>query len=456
MQPYKELLLSEDYKGVIEALKDKHDRDTQESMALGIAYFKTTMLQNAEKEFKALYIKDENNAFICLRLGDVYRLDNQRDKAIYFYRKAMRFSTTKDEAEEALGELGYSPEVSDEDEKITEVQGFRPKFNFSEVAGMERQKKYLKDHIIFGIEHPKEQKKYVKKTGMGLMMYGPPGNGKTFISEAVAGESKCYMIVAKQSDIIGQYLGTPEKNLRAIFAQGKANAPCLIFFDEFDSIGTKRSDASGSDKHGGGTHIKKMVAELLIQLQGIDKSQDAILVMVGTNRPWDIDPALRRSGRLEDSLYVAPPNAKEREESLKLHLNGRPQKEINLKRVARATIGFSHADIEKLVEDTGMRQSRADVALNKEQPITTKALLSQAKGMDNSLDAWFIDAKRELMGRKKTETINGKKMVTQEAGALEPQERKMYRPLIKDIEKNTSPLHNLIKRTVRSVAIYLW
>ena len=179
--------------------------------------------------------------------------------------------------------------------------------------------------------------------------------------------------------------------------------------------------------------------------------------MVGTNRPWDVDPALRRSGRLEDTLYVSPPNYSERKDSIAYHIKKtKHEGEINYGRISRSTIGFSHADIEKMVDEVALKAAKNDITTKSEQWIDTKDVLKVAGTMSNSLDAWFLDTKKELIGKKKVEKVNGKKVVSEEAGVLEPEERKVYGQMIGDVKRNASPTGILHRKIVKAVALYLW
>jgi transitional endoplasmic reticulum ATPase len=448
MEDYQQLLAEGKNEELIRLLGKKENCEYSEQLSLGSAYFNLGMYLNAEMEFKELYNTDQDNPVLIYMLGNIYLKMGRRDKAIYFYEKASRYESVSEDAKLRLAELGNVKELDEETEKIKEIRGFRSDIKFSDVKGMEKQKQYLREHLIFLLKQPELAKKYGKKMGMGLMLYGGPGLGKTWLASAIGGETGCYMIIAKQSDIVGQYLGVSQKNVRAIFDQARANSPC---------IGTKRSEASGSDKHGGGSHIKEIVNELLVQLQGIDKTKDPVFVIVGSNRPWDIDVALRRSGRLEDSLYVNPPNYGERKESIKYYLSKVQHEEIiNFGRISRATIGFSHADIAKLMDELALQSARRHASTNQEQWIATKDILEMAKKMENSLDPWFIDTKKELMGKRKVEKVNGKKIITKEAGALEAEELSLYRDMVRDVLKNSGGTYKLHKKFVKAVAIHLW
>ena len=176
--------------------------------------------------------------------------------------------------------------------------------------------------IIQPLNHPELYKAYEKKIGGGILLYGPPGCGKTHIARATAGEIKANFINVGINDILDMYIGNSERNLHEIFESARKNTPCVIFIDEIDALGANRNDMS---KTGGRTVINQFLAEL----DGINSNNEGILVLGATNTPWHLDPAFRRPGRFDRIIFVAPPDEEARKEIFDLLLKDKPVEKIN-------------------------------------------------------------------------------------------------------------------------------
>ena len=176
---------------------------------------------------------------------------------------------------------------------------------FEQVGGMEEVKEQIRMKIIYPLEHQEMFKQYGKKIGGGILMYGPPGCGKTYLARATAGEIKANFLSIGINDILGMWMGESESNLHEVFEQARRNTPCVLFFDEVDALAASRSDMRKS----GARHA---INQFLNELDGVDSSNEGVLILAATNAPWHLDSAFRRPGRFDRILFVPPPDTKAR------------------------------------------------------------------------------------------------------------------------------------------------
>ncbi len=230
--------------------------------------------------------------------------------------------------------------------KVIQMPTIEPEPNqvrFADVGGLDALKKSITMKIIKPFTDPGLFKQFRKKSGGGILLYGPPGCGKTFIARATAGECAASFIPVHISDILDPYFGQSAINVREIFFTARAKRPCVLFFDEIDTLGYSRSK-SPSDM------LRSVVDQLLTEIEGVDSDMEHILIMAATNTPWDVDTAFRRPGRFDKSIFVAPPDQAAREVIFQLKLADRPVGKVNLRKLAEATALYSGADIENVVE----------------------------------------------------------------------------------------------------------
>jgi SpoVK/Ycf46/Vps4 family AAA+-type ATPase len=222
----------------------------------------------------------------------------------------------------------------------------------ADVAGMQQVKERLESAFLMPMRNPELRRLYGKSLRGGLLLYGPPGCGKTFIARAVAGELGARFYPVSLVDVLDMYIGESERKLRAIFDTARRNAPCVLFLDEVDAIGHKRTDLRGSG-------LRSVVQSLLSELDGAEGGNDGVFVLAATNHPWDVDSALRRPGRFDRMLLVLPPDDEARRAVLRLHLRSRPVENIDLKPLAKRTEGYSGADLAHVCE-TAAERAMAD------------------------------------------------------------------------------------------------
>ena len=189
------------------------------------------------------------------------------------------------------------------DEPLLEME--KPDIKFNDVGGMDDLKKQIRLKIIEPMKHPELYQAYGKAIGGSLLMYGPPGCGKTYLARATAGEIEAAFYLRGLHDVLDMYIGNSEQRLHALFENAREHAPCVLFFDEVDALGSSRADLKASS----GRHL---INQFLSELDGIDSTNDGILILAATNAPWHLDPAFRRPGRFDRLLFVPPPDLEAR------------------------------------------------------------------------------------------------------------------------------------------------
>lgn len=345
-----------------------------------------------------------------------------------------------------------------EEGQIKKVPFYKSNMTFKDVVGEEKLKRFLNDNVVLAIKNPELFKHYGKKLGVGLLLYGPPGVGKTYTVNAVAGEAGANVIIARTNQIVDMYTGNTEKNLHAIFEQARKNTPCIIFFDELDALGVKRG---GGDSGGEGSALRLAVNQFLVEMNGVEKNPEGIYVIGATNQPWDIDPALKRSGRFGDALYIPPPNYKERKHLFEFYTSNKPHKKLHLGRLSRATIGYSPADIEKICDKAIMIPLLKEYNTRVKTKLSTGDLVKVIKGkvdenVGSSLDEWYLMVKKEVISKTETQIVDGKKQTIVKEGKLDAQEKILYKSMVKDIKKNTSSFHKFEKQMTRGFAVHFF
>ncbi len=252
----------------------------------------------------------------------------------------------------------------------------------ADVAGMTEVKQRLEAAFLAPMRNPDLRRLYGKSLRGGLLLYGPPGCGKTFIARAVAGELGASFITVSFADIIDMFVGQSERNIHELFEVARRNAPCVLFLDEVDAIGQKRSQL----RH---TPMRSAVNQLLLELDDVSGNNEGVFLLAATNHPWDVDSALRRPGRFDRTLLVLPPDAAAREGVFRYHLKDRPVAGIDLASLARQTDGYSGADIAHICETAAERALMDSVRRGEPRMIGTPDLEAAIAEVKPSLGAWF-------------------------------------------------------------------
>ena len=226
-----------------------------------------------------------------------------------------------------------------------------PRITYDDLGGLKKEVQKIREMIELPMRHPELFEKLGVEAPKGVLMYGPPGAGKTLLAKAVASETNSHFISLSGPEIMGKYYGESEERLREIFKQAEENAPSIIFIDEIDSIAPKREEVTGEVE-------KRVVSQLLTLMDGM-KSRGKVVVIAATNRPDSIDPALRRPGRFDREIEIGIPDEEGRKEILVIHTRGMPLNDkVNLDQIAKITHGFVGADLENLAKEAAMRSLR--------------------------------------------------------------------------------------------------
>ncbi len=295
---------------------------------------------------------------------------------------------------EAGGETGDGERVhvGDDDDQfdsfLREVlaEDRAERVRLSDVGGMQQVKAELERRFFLPIRNPEIQEAFGKPVAGGLLLYGPPGCGKTFLARAIAGELDARFVPVTLHDTLDMWLGNSEQKLHAVFAEARSVTPTVLFLDEVDALGQKRSRANSST-------MRTVVAQLLNELDGAVDRNDGVFVIGATNAPWDVDPALRRPGRFDRTVLVLPPDEEARLAILQLHLRDRPVGKLDLAKVAAKTRHLSGADL-KLVCDTAVELAmERSVKLGQVEPIDQKLLEKAAKSVKPSIGPWLDTAR---------------------------------------------------------------
>lgn len=257
---------------------------------------------------------------------------------------------------------------------------------FADVGGMEDLKKMLRLHIIEPFLRPGLFAKFKKSGGGGILLYGPPGCGKTMIARAIAGECKASFISVGISEVLNMWMGESERNLAQLFEKARAQKPCVLFFDELDALAFSRSKAHSE-------HSRTIVNEFLSQLDGFERDNRDVLFLAATNMPWDVDQAMKRTGRFSRQLFVPPPDATARKHIIEIKLRDIPVEGVDVDALVAATPHFSGADIDGLV-DLAKESTLHDIlAGNPERPIGPADIAYALDLMQPSTVEWLKTAR---------------------------------------------------------------
>lgn len=339
---------------------------------------------------------DERAGLLLVRLMLADR-DIEGARAAYRRLKSRNADLTDAAIEQALGIDRESPPAPPlfagdmperPDRARAEVQ--RPDLNFAHVGGMAFVKDQIHKRIVAPLRNPELFAAYGRKAGGGILLYGPPGCGKTHMARATAGEVNAAFMSIGISDVLDMYVGESERNLHQLFEQARASTPCVLFFDEVDALGASRSDLRQSTG-------RQLINQFLSELDGVHSRNDGVLVLAATNAPWHMDPAFRRPGRFDRVVFVPPPDEPARAEILRIMLHGKPVADIDYDGLAAKAREFSGADLRAVVEMAIEEKIEASMASGRPEPITGKELLKAIKARKPTTREWFATARNYAM-----------------------------------------------------------
>jgi transitional endoplasmic reticulum ATPase len=280
---------------------------------------------------------------------------------------------------------------ANDDTDATEVtrllQPETERVKFADVGGLEAVKKQIHRRIILPFQKPSLFQKFRRKAGGGILLYGPPGCGKTLMARATAGECGAKFFNVAVSDVLDMYIGESERKLHALFEQARRSAPAVLFFDEVEALGGKRQYSREATS-------SKLVSQFLSELDGFTQANENVLIMGATNVPWAVDPAFRRPGRFDRVMFVPPPDRVARESILEELLRERPTAgKLQLGEIAELTPGFSGADLRDLVESAVDEAIEVSIAGGREVPVTIEHVRTALKGAKSTTNEWLTTAR---------------------------------------------------------------
>lgn len=314
------------------------------------------------------------------------------------FQKSLEYLQSEDEDEGEEKESGSDGEMSMYSFSKSAVRVYHPgeiKTRFTDVAGLETAKEELADIVMF-LKDSIQFQKIGAKIPKGILLSGTPGNGKTLLARALAGEVQCPFLYVSASEFIEAIVGVGAARVRSMFTIAKELAPCIIFIDEIDAIGRKR----GANVSGGDTELAQTLNQLLSEMDGFEQQKNPIVIMGATNRSDILDNALLRPGRFDRKIEIASPFVKDRYKILKLHLkNIKAMADLDIHKIARGTPGYSGAELAQLVNEAAilaLRQGKKEVSmLHIDQARDNINLGRETKGMDISEQEYWQTAVHE-------------------------------------------------------------
>lgn len=375
--------------------------ETETAQLLGARVEAETDPSRAIVLLEAILARNKACAPAFLLLARIYRRRGLKEEARRKYGAVSMIDPTLRDVElEAWLELDADATLSPEEEANVaallaatedapatiqpEIEA-APRFTFADIGGMQEVIERIRMNIIYPFKNPEVFRRFHKSPGGGILLYGPPGCGKTHLARATAGECGARFISIAITDILSKWLGESERHLHEIFETARRQAPAVIFIDEIDAIGMNRSDA--------GSYQAPLVNVLLTEMDGIRAGNESLMVLGATNVPWRVDNALRRPGRFDRVLFVPPPDEAAREAILKIHLREMPAGALNLPKLAKLCERFSGADLRAVVERASEKAIYDEMRTGRASELTQGLLLEAIKETKPSTIEWMETAR---------------------------------------------------------------
>lgn len=370
------------------------------------------MSQFAERmlaRLRSALVTSPDNGPLWTQVGEVLQELGRDNEAAEAYSEAVRHLDGDERAQvqSVLDELRPPEDDVDDSEegfggKLTVLRGGRQRTapdgdeltepererkTFADVGGLEDVKDQVRMKIVLPFQKPEIFAAYGKKRGGGLLMYGPPGCGKTLLARATAGEVGATFMNVSIDSVLDMYYGESEKKLAGLFGDARQKAPTVLFFDEVEAVGGSRQQM----RHSAG---KTLVNQLLSEMDGHASNNDRLLVMAATNAPWHVDSALLRPGRFDRVLFVPPPDSKARLAILKILTRDKPlDAKVDFRKLVKKTKGFSGADLADLVERALEAPLKDALRTGEIRDLLQKDFDVALKSARSSVKDWFATAK---------------------------------------------------------------
>jgi transitional endoplasmic reticulum ATPase len=431
----------------------------------GLSYASVEEYEKAVEDFsKVIKLKADFAEAYHLR-GLAFEYAGNMSNAIVDYEKALSLNP---ELTEAKTHLDSAKAKKDQEGKEGGKEGgtadikmlSKPTMTFNDVAGMTKMKEEIREAVVYPMRNPDLARKYGKLGGGGILMYGPPGCGKTFIVKSAAGECSSGFINAKLSDLLDMYVGNTEKNIHKVFELARKNSPVILFFDEVEAIGGRR------DAQEGAQYMKMAVNQMLYEMDGVEANNSNVLIIAATNAPWDVDPALRRSGRFSKTIFIPAPDYESRVAMLKMYAKKRPLAPfIPFWLLGITTTGYASADMKAIVDDAatipwrqafmgiekriieltkgGMEKAQAEEIAKKQvsqRSVTLGDFVMALAKKRSSLPPWYEQAKKQIGKQEEITMVDGKEHKKVTDSKMGPGEKEAFKDLL-GIINNRSQWH---------------
>lgn len=377
--------------GYTEALSYSRD-DKEIKLGLAKTFMALDKNEAAQIVLEELIDEGDNDSDTMLQYSKVCLKNGNIKEAYEYYKKAI---SNNPELIDKDYEYTLNNKVKESDEAIfalDEMEGptnsilEKPKIKFEAVGGLKVVKEEIALKVIYPLQNPEIYKAFGKASGGGILMYGPPGCGKTLLARATAGEIESNFISVGISDILDLWHGGSEKNMHGLFQLARESAPCVLFFDEIDALGANRSDMRQSN-------TRSLINQFLEEMDGVKYSNEGILVLGATNAPWYVDSGFRRPGRFDRVIFVPPPDKEARKEIFERLLHDKPTEKIDIESLLNNTEGYSGADLRAVVDIAIEAKLPESLKQNKIIPIGQSDLKNAIGRHKPTTKEWFSTAR---------------------------------------------------------------